>query len=133
MLHRLDIYPHRLHNLSFLLSSYMSFPMDNKYLDNARPPHIDIVNSDATSNITSSSYYSANHTEPNLVGTGRVLGNAYDYVGRRVEKTVGVVAQKIGFRPRSDVIYQEIKELYQAGWASDERKSRFLSVSSPVR
>ena len=76
----------------------------------------DDVNEDVISTTTKrTSYYSTNYTESNLPGAGRVLGQVYSLVGRQIERTVGVVAQKVGFRPRSDAIYQQIQELYREG------------------
>ena len=84
----------------------------------------DDVNEGATSiNTRPTSYFSTNYTESNLPGAGRVLGIVYGLAGRQLERTVGVVAQKVGYRPRSDVIYQKIQVLYHAGWMNDGKKS----------
>ena len=94
------------------------------------------VDEGATSNITRPTSYfsfSTNYTESNLPGAGRVLGIVYSLAGRRIERTVGVVAQKVGFRPRSDAIYQKIQELYCEGWIVDEKKSMLFSLSSYSR
>ena len=74
--------------------------------------------------VASTSYYSTNYTEPNLPGAGRVLGLAYDSAGRQLEKAMGVVAQKVGYRLKPYATYQEIsQELSHAGWMDDEKKS----------
>ena len=85
----------------------------------------DDVNKDVATTTTTglTSYYSTNFTELNLPGAGRVLGQVYSLAGRQFERTVGVVAQKFGYRPRSDVIYQKIQVLYHAGWMNDGKKS----------
>ena len=63
--------------------------------------------SDAQS-ASSSSLYSTNYTMSNLVGPGRVLGNLYSSLGRRLEKSVGVAAHKAGYGPSAtyDAILQ---------------------------
>ena len=84
--------------------------------------------------VTSTSNPSTNDTESNLPGAGRTLGRFYDSAGRRLEKAMGIVAQKVGYRPRSDVIYQEIVlELSRAGWMNDEKKSVLFLISSSTR
>ena len=65
-------------------------------------------------------YSSTNDTASNLPGPGRLLGNAYSYAGRRLERVVGVVAHKAGFGPNA--VYQKIQELNKIGWRNDEKK-----------
>ena len=65
-------------------------------------------------------YSSTNDTASNLPGPGRLLGNAYSYAGRRLERAVGVVAHKAGFGPNA--VYQKIQELNKIGWRNDEKK-----------
>ena len=104
---------------------------DDNHLDN---PIDEDVNEGATSIITRpTSYFSTNYTESNLPGAGRVLGQVYSLAGRQIERTVGVVAQKVGFRPRSDAIYQQIQELYREGWTIDDKKSMLFFLSSYSR
>ena len=95
----------------------------------------DDVNKDVATTTTTglTSYYSTNFTESNLPGAGRVLGQVYSLAGRQIERTVGVVAQKVGFRPRSDAIYQKIQELYREGWIIDEKKSMLFPLFSYSR
>ena len=93
---------------------------------------VDEFKGDALS-VTSTSYFSSNYTESNLPGAGRVLGLAYDSAGRRLERAIGKVAQKVGYRPRPYAVYQEVvNEMSQAGWMNDEKKSVlffiFLSI-----
>ena len=63
--------------------------------------------SDAQS-ASSSSLYSTNYTMSNLVGPGRVLGNLYSSLGRRLERSIGVSAHKAGYGPSAtyDAILQ---------------------------
>ena len=94
----------------------------------------DDVNEDVISTTTKlTSYYSTNYTESNLPGAGRVLGQVYSLVGRQIERTVGVVAHRVGFRAKSDRIYQKIQELYHEGWILDEKKSVLFFLSSYSR
>ena len=86
---------------------------------------VEDVDEDAIS--CSTPYYSTNYTESNIPGAGRVLGLVYNSAGQQLERAVGLVAQRIGFRPRSDIIYQKIQELYQEGWMNDEKRSVLFS------
>ena len=56
----------------------------------------------------SSSLYSTNYTMSNLVGPGRVLGNLYSSLGRRLERYIGASAHKAGYGPSAtyDAILQ---------------------------
>lgn len=72
------------------------------------------VDEGAIPNITRPTSYfsfSTNYTESNLPGAGRVLGIVYSLAGRHLERIVGVVAQKVGYRLRSDVFYHKIHML----------------------
>ena len=66
--------------------------------------------SDAQS-ASSSSLYSTNYTMSNIVGPGRVLGNLYSCLGRRLEKTVSVAAHKAGYGPSAT--YEAILQGYE--------------------
>ena len=71
-------------------------------------------------------YSSTNDTASNLPGPGRLLGNAYSYAGRRLERAVGVVAHKAGFGPNA--VYQKIQELNQIGWKNDNKKRTLFYI-----
>ena len=101
----------------------MSTTVDDECSDSVIDDNFD---EETTAYFASSSYYSANYTQSNLAGTGRVLGNFYSYIGKRVERLTGIVVQKVGVRPKSDIIYEQIRELYQAEWLNNEKKSMSL-------
>lgn len=95
----------------------------------------DETNKDTTSLfINSSSYYSTNDTQSNLIGTGRVLGNAYSYAGRRLERAISIIAPKFGLTPRPDILYWKIQELcsMDAGWMNDEKNSKLFILHTPI-
>ena len=64
-----------------------------------------------TQSVTSSSFYSSNYTMSNLVGPGRVLGNLYSSLGRRLERSIGASAHKAGFGPSAT--YEKIQDYYE--------------------
>ena len=64
-----------------------------------------------TQSVTSSSFYSSNYTMSNLVGPGRVLGNLYSSLGRRLERSIGASAHKAGFGPSAT--YEKIQEYFE--------------------
>ena len=66
--------------------------------------------SDAQS-AASSSLYSTNYTMSNLVGPGRVLGNLYSSLGRRLERSIGASAHKAGYGPTAT--YEAILQDYE--------------------
>ena len=106
----------------------MPIPVEDK----PNGSNIDEFKGDALS-VTSTSYFSSNYTESNLPGAGRVLGLAYDSAGRQLERAIGVVAQKVGYRPRPYAVYQEVvNEMSQAGWMNDEKKSVLLFTFSSL-
>ena len=97
---------------------------------NDEPSHIDGDDDggrDYRSNRYTFTFYSStNDTASNLPGPGRLLGNAYSYAGRRLERAVGVVAHKAGFGPNA--VYQRIQELNQIGWKNDEKKRTLFYI-----
>ncbi|KAI5116346.1 hypothetical protein M0805_005821 [Coniferiporia weirii] len=44
---------------------------------------------------------SSNGTVDNLPGAGRILGNVYSFTGRRLEKQLGSIAERLGYGPRA--------------------------------
>ena len=72
--------------------------------------------------------YSTNDTASNLPGPGRLLGNAYSYAGRRLERAVGAVVHKAGLGPNAT--YSKIQDLYGTEWRNDDKKSTLLYISS---
>ena len=67
--------------------------------------------------------FSTNATGSNLPGTGRVLGNVYEYVGLLLEIIICLIAYKAGLGPKTT--YQKIQELRRTEWQTDEKQSAF--------
>ena len=67
--------------------------------------------------------FSTNATGSNLPGTGRVLGNLYEYVGLLLEIVICLIAYKAGLGPKTT--YQKIQELRRTEWQTDEKQSAF--------
>ena len=103
----------------------MSVPPNDEYLDD-----MNIVDVNEDTEVASCLRYSSNYTESDLIGTGRVLGNVYSYVGWLLERVIRFAFGLLGIRPRPDVVYQEIQELYHAEWVTDEEKSMYLLIIS---
>ena len=80
--------------------------------------------SDAQS-ASSSSLYSTNYTMSNLVGPGRVLGNLYSSLGRRLERSIGASAHKAGFEPST--AYKKIQDCCETAWSDGHLVERKLS------
>ena len=59
----------------------------------------------------------------NLVGPGRVLGNLYSSLGRRLE--IGASAHKAGFGPST--AYKKIQDCYETVWSDGHLVERKLS------
>lgn len=64
--------------------------------------------------------HSTNSTVSNLVGTGRVIGNVYNFAGKRLERRLGDVAHRAGFSP--EAVYEKICSLYREDWKMDGKK-----------
>lgn len=75
--------------------------------------------------------YSTNSTTSNLVGPGRVLGNFCSSAGKRLERTLGDIAQKAGFGP--EAIYQKIRDLCLEDWMANNEKGEIILSLRNVR
>lgn len=64
--------------------------------------------------------HSTNSTASNLVGPGRVLGNFYSSTGRRLERTLGGIAHRVGLGP--EAVYEKICALEREDWRTDGKK-----------
>lgn len=53
---------------------------------------------------------STNETTGDLPGPGRVLGNVYGYLGKKVEEGLGSIAEKFGHGPRATAL--KIKRIH---------------------
>ena len=96
-------------------SSNNSHPLDAQRID---------VTRDASTG-SRSSLFSTNYTMSNNIGTGRVLGNLYSYAGRRLEKTIGLLAHRAGLGPNTT--YEKIQAIY------DSDESRKLDTYASER
>lgn len=75
---------------------------------------------------------STNYTESNLAGPGRVLGNVYSSTGNRLVKTLGDIAQRVGFGP--EAVYEKICLLGREDWRQDNTKgaaTTLLEINNP--
>ena len=75
---------------------------------------------------TSNFSCSTNATGSNLPGTGRVLGNLYEYLGLLFEIAFCLIIHRAGFGPKET--YQKIQGLRREEWETDERKSTLVFV-----
>ena len=65
--------------------------------------------------------FSTNATGSNLPGTGRVLGNVYEYVGLLLEIVICLIAYKAGLGPKTT--YQKRQDLRRTEWQTDQKQS----------
>lgn len=70
------------------------------------------------------STFSTNYTMSNLPGTGRVMGNLYKAAGRRLERTMSKIAQRVGYGP--EAICDRIHGLYSSDWSLHETSTSLM-------
>ena len=97
-------------------------PTDNEYSQFEQDlEDIGGVERDSQAPSLSNVSFSTNATGSNLPGTGRVLGNVYEYVGLLLEIVICLIAYKAGLGPKTT--YQKIQELRRTEWQTDEKQS----------
>lgn len=63
-------------------------------------------------------------TADDLVGPGRILGNVYSHFGRKVERVLGNVAEKMAYGPRATA--KRLKLYYQTGFKSSRARHKII-------
>lgn len=91
------------------------------------------MNTDMMPNDAESSYFigsanSSTATESDRPGTGRIIGNLYSFVGKRIEKRLSTISVRLGYGPRATAV--RIRRILQSTVISKRCQIRKLERES---